>query len=69
MSTKDIEEFTRRNIEAVNKGKAAGFAFVDEHYAADIVMHGIFGGESRGLRNANRCSASSMTCFPTFILP
>jgi steroid delta-isomerase-like uncharacterized protein len=64
MSTIDIKEFTRRNIEAVNKGKAAVFAFIDEHYAADIVMHGIFGGETHGLKECKQTFSDLYNVFP-----
>jgi steroid delta-isomerase-like uncharacterized protein len=64
MSKKDIEEFTRRNIEAVNKGKAAAFVFIEEHYAADIVMHGLFGGEARGLKECKQMFSELYDVFP-----
>jgi len=64
MPTISIEEFTRRNIEAVNKGKAAAFAFIDEHYAADIVMHGLFGRESRGLKECKQVFSQLYDVFP-----
>jgi len=64
MSTINIEEFTRRNIEAVNKGKATAFAFIDEHYAADIIMHGLFGGESRGLKECKQIFSQLYDVFP-----
>jgi predicted ester cyclase len=64
MSTKDIEGFTRRNVEAVNKGKAAVFAFIDQHYAADIIMHGLFGGETRGLKECKQTFSELYDVFP-----
>jgi len=63
MSTKDIEQFTRRNVEAVNKGKAAVFAFMDEHYAPDIIIHGTFG-EMRGLEDCKRLFSGMYDAFP-----
>jgi len=64
MSTKDIEGFTRHNIEAVNIGKAAVFAFIDEHYAPDIIMHGLFGGETRGLKECKQVFSQLYDVFP-----
>ena len=59
-----IEEFTRRNVEAVNKGKAAVFAFIHEHYASDIIMHGLFGGESRGIEECKQTFSGLYDVFP-----
>jgi predicted ester cyclase len=63
MSTKDIEEFTRRNVEAVNKGKAAVFAFMDEHWAADVIGHGMFG-EVHGLEDCKQLFSGLYDVFP-----
>jgi len=63
MSTIDIKEFTRRNIEAVNKGRATAFAFIDEHYAADIIIHGTFG-EMHGLKDCKKLFSGLYDAFP-----
>ena len=63
MSTKDIEEFTRRNVEAVNEGKAAVFAFMDEHWATDVIGHGMFG-EVHGLEDCKRQFSEMYAVFP-----
>jgi predicted ester cyclase len=63
MSKKDIEGFTRRNVEVVNKGKAAALAFIDEHYAPDIITHGIFG-EAHGLEDCKRLFSGMFDAFP-----
>jgi len=63
MSTKDIEGFTRRNVEAVNKGKAAVFAFIDEHFAADVIGHGMLG-EVHGLEECKRLFSMMYDVFP-----
>jgi len=63
MSTKDAEGFTHRNVEAVNKGRAAALAFIEEHYAPDIIMHG-FLGEGRGRELCKRLFSGMYDAFP-----
>ena len=50
MSTKDFKALSRQFAEEFNKGKQAALAFIDEHWAVDVIMHSAFG-EMHGLKD------------------
>jgi predicted ester cyclase len=64
MSAKDLKARARHFVEEWNKGKAAALAFIDEHWAADVVLHSGFGrGDIHGLKdNKQFLSAAYDAC-------
>ena len=63
MSAEEIKALSRQWVEESNKGKAAALAFIEESWAADVVMHSAFG-ENRGLENGKRLLSGTYDAFP-----
>jgi predicted ester cyclase len=63
MSTKDLKALSRHFVEEFNKGKPAALAFIDEHWAVDVIMHSEFG-EMHGLKDGEQLVSGLYDAFP-----
>jgi predicted ester cyclase len=63
MSAEKIKALARHFVEEWNKGKAAALAFIDEHWAADVVMHSAVG-DMHGLKDGKQLLSGFYDAFP-----
>lgn len=63
MSTRDLKALSHQFVVEWNKGKAEALAFIDEHWAADVIMHTALG-DMRGLKDGEKLLGGFYDAFP-----
>ena len=66
MSTNNLKALGSHLVEELNRGKSAASAVMDEVYATDIIYHGPFSNEVRGINDMKKNTIEVYDAFPDF---